>query len=114
MKQLTLIFTALLILSAGTLMAHPASSVNATFNKDENLLIVNYQHQVRDNADHFISDVVVRHNNKAVITQKLGTQDSKEGGTLVYKINNFKAGDKLVVTTKCNKMGNRSTTLENK
>jgi hypothetical protein len=112
MKKVLFISLALFVFSLVSLAAHPAGQVSATFNQDENLLIVSFQHQVRDNVDHFIADVAVRKNNKVILTQKLGTQDSKEGGTLVYKINDLKPGDKLVVTTRCNKMGNKSATLE--
>ena len=114
MKSTFIILTALFMFSIVLLSAHPASSVAAGFNKDENLLTINFKHQVRDNVDHFISDLVVRKNKKVIITQKLGTQDTLEGGILTYKINDLKPKDKLTITTRCNKTGNKSVTIENK
>lgn len=114
MQKTILTAAILLIVSVGILYAHPASNVAAGFNKDENLLTVTWKHQVKNNADHFIQDVVVRKNGTVIITQKLGAQDSMDGGSLTYKINELKPKDKLQISTKCNKGGLKSVTIENK
>jgi len=112
MKHLSLFITIIILLGATVLAAHPASSVTAGFDKDKGLLNVMFTHQVKNNADHFISEVVILKNKKPVITQKLSYQDSMEGGSLVFKINNLKPKDKLEIVTTCSKIGKKSYTLE--
>jgi desulfoferrodoxin (superoxide reductase-like protein) len=101
-----------MLLFAVVLTAHPASVVNAGFDKDRDLLNVTFKHQVKNNADHFISEVVVFKNKKEIIRQKLAFQDNAEGGTLVFKLNDVKPKDKLEVSTTCNKTGKKAFTLE--
>ncbi len=110
MKNTILLIVLLLGLSV-VLSAHPAASVTANFDKEENLLTVSFKHQVKDSADHFIGEIVVTLNKKEIIRQKLSLQDSNDGGALLYKINNLKVNDRLDITTSCNKVGKKSQTL---
>lgn len=107
-----LLMTLVFLFAAIALAAHPASNVTAAFDKETKQLTVSYKHQVRDNSDHFISEVIVLKNKKEIIRQKLSFQDNAEGGDLVYKINDLKAKDKLDINTICNKTGRKSFTLE--
>ena len=112
MKHSILALTVLFLALVVALPAHPAASVTASFDKATNLLTVSFKHQVKDNKDHFISDVVIERNRKEVAWQKLSYQDNAEGGTLVYKVNDLKAKDKLIITTTCNKIGKKNYSLE--
>ena len=104
---LTLAFLTL----ATLLSAHAAASVTAVYDKDESVLTVSFTHKVKDNSDHYIKEVVVTLNKNEIIRQQLSLQDSNDGGDLVYKINNLKVDDRLVITTTCNKAGKKSQTL---
>ncbi len=112
MKKLTLLFTIVFLAIIVALPAHPANVVNANFDKESNLLAINFLHKVKNNADHYIKEVVVMKGKTELIRQELTYQDSMEGGALIYKINNLKPNDKLVITTTCNKTGKKSQTLE--
>jgi len=101
----------ILVMSIGSLMAHPAGNVKATFNKENSLLTVEYAHKVRDAADHYIHYVEIKINAKEAILHKLSLQESLEGGTLIYKLPALKKGDKISVLTKCNKGGDKSSNI---
>lgn len=103
MKKFILIITALSFLSV--LSAHPAVDVTLKFLPLNNNLVVVYQHPVKDNKDHYISDVRIELNGKEIISQKLTLQDTQTTGELTYKIPEAKSGDKIIVKTKCNKLG---------
>ncbi len=111
MQSRTILLTLVLLLAAALLSAHSASAVNAAYDAKTKQLTVNFKHQVKDNANHYIDQVTISVNRKQAITQKLSLQDSKEGGTLVYRINSLKSGDKVVVSVRCNKSGTKNQTL---
>lgn len=104
-KLITLIITAALFASV---YAHSASEVKADFNEGTKILNVKYAHSVKDPASHFISTVTVDLNGKEIISQKLMKQDENKNGSVLYKIPEAKAGDKIVVKTKCNKGGSKN------
>lgn len=109
MKQILMIIV--MTVALGALMAHPAGNVKPTFDKGSSLLSVSFAHKVRDAADHFINHVEIKVNGKDAIVHKLSLQESLEGGTLIYKLPALKKGDKINVLTKCNKGGDKSSTI---
>jgi hypothetical protein len=112
MNKTAFLLTLIILFSVTFLAAHPPSSVVATYDNDKQLVTVIFVHNVKDNADHFVSDMTVMKNKKSIISQKLSLQDSKIGGLLVFKVNDIKPKDKLEVTATCNKGGKKSYTLE--
>ncbi|MBN2857220.1 MAG: hypothetical protein JXN63_02355 [Candidatus Delongbacteria bacterium] len=88
--------------------AHSPAEVKADFNVGTKVLNVKYAHSVKDPASHFISTVTVDLNGKEIISQKLLKQDDMKYGSVLYKIPEAKAGDKIVVKTKCNKGGGKN------
>jgi hypothetical protein len=109
MKTILMILTSL-ALCAG-LTAHPAKSVILSFNSTTQVLNLTFDHPVKDAGDHFISKVIVKVGDKTLVEQSLGKQDNVESGSLFYKLNSLKPGDKLTVTTECNKGGKLSENL---
>jgi len=109
MKQIIMIIV-ISALAVG-LFAHPASNVTLGYDAKTQLLTVNFDHSVKNSADHFISKVVVSVGGKAVITQNLTSQESAAGGNLVYKLPNLKTGSLIEVSTECNKVGKKSAKL---
>ena len=106
MKKLITLIIATAILAS--LYAHSASEVKAEFNDGTKVLTVTYAHSVKDPASHFISTVTVELNEKEIISQKLSRQDDTKNGSVIYKIPEAKAGDKIMVKTRCNKGGNKN------
>jgi hypothetical protein len=90
-----------------SIYAHSASDVKADFNEGTKILNVKYDHSVKDPASHYIEEVTVDLNGKEIISQKLIMQDDNKNGSVLYKIPEAKAGDKIVVKTKCNKFGKK-------
>jgi hypothetical protein len=109
MKKLILVtlFTILM----GALFAHSAQEVTATYDQETKLLTVNFEHKVRDAADHFIKEVEIEVNDKEIISQLISQQETKEGGRLIYRIPDLKLGDQVKIILECNKRGEKSTTF---
>jgi hypothetical protein len=84
MKKIILSTVLVLILSLAA--AHPAAKVVGRYDSKTQLFHLNYQHGVRDAADHYICKVNLWVNGKGVLTQLLSLQDNDKGGDLVYKI----------------------------
>jgi hypothetical protein len=112
MNKTAFLLTLIILFSVTFLAAHPPSSVVATYDSDKQLVTVTFVHKVGDNVDHFIKEIVILKNKKPIITQKLSFQDSKIGGSLVFKVNDLKPKDKLNVTATCNKGGQKNYVLE--
>jgi hypothetical protein len=93
------------------LFAHPASNVTLGYDVKTQLLTVNFDHSVKNTADHFISKVVVSIGGKAMLTHNLTNQETAVGGSLIYKLPNLKSGSVIEVTTECNKVGKKSAKL---
>lgn len=105
------IITAILTLIALGLFAHPASSASLSFDAKTQLLTLNFEHQVKNPADHFISMVVIKVAGKTLVTQNLNAQETATGGSLVYKLPGVKSGVVIEAVTTCNKTGNKSAKL---
>ena len=108
MQKYIFLTIAILILGMTVASAHPASLVNATFDKDKGNLVVTFAHKVSAPASHYISQIKVQLNKKDVIVQNNLSQETDAGGTFYYKLIGVKVGDKIKVTTVCNKIGNKS------
>jgi len=105
-------FIVLVILSATLVLnAHSASNVALSFNKEQNLLSVEFEHKVRDAEDHFIYEVRVYLNDNEIIIQKISKQESAEGGKLQYVIVDAVEGDKISVRAECNKSGKKTSEI---
>ena len=108
MKYLLVI---VLLVSSALLLAHPASKVDLSFDKETSVLTVNFNHKVKDIDKHFILEIRVELNGEKIIEQMLEKQDNLETGEVFYKIVDAKPGDEIKVRTKCNKFGKKSAKL---
>ncbi|MBN2830554.1 MAG: hypothetical protein JXR56_09570 [Candidatus Cloacimonetes bacterium] len=111
MKILQTTIIVLMILGTALLSAHPASGVKADFDKDTNILMVSFEHEVKNAEDHFIYEINVKLNKKEIINQQISKQETIKGGEYQYKIIDAKVGDTITVTTACNKSGKKSVSL---
>ena len=101
----------LLLFTFSIVIAHPASKIKLDFDTETKLLDIRFDHKVADPEKHFIYKIEIELNGKDVIEQNLSLQDTKTGGSLVYKLADAIAGDKIKVMLRCNKSGNKSKTL---
>jgi hypothetical protein len=97
-----------MLLSLGFAFAHPAGKLNATFDQESSLLELDYIHKVKDVMDHHIEVVEIRINDRLTITHQLSLQESKDGGSLIYRLPGLSKGDEISILTKCNKGGNKT------
>ena len=97
----------LLVASLG-LFAHSASAVKLRYDAKNQRIYVDYEHGVKNVAEHFIANIDVKVNDKLVITQKALTQDKITGGSVFYKVAGLVPGDKIMVTVECNRGGKQS------
>jgi hypothetical protein len=102
----------LIILLFGTqLFAHPAGEVSMSYTAATQIVTVSFSHGVKSATEHYIEKVTLKLNNKVIVTQTLGLQDTISGGTLSYKVPGLKKGDVLEAVTECNKGGTKSRKL---
>ncbi len=109
MKKLVL--TTMIAIIALLAFAHPAGTQTLRFDPKTDYLYVNFDHSVKSATDHFIQSAIVQINGKNAVTQLMKSQDSTAGGALVYKLTGAKKGDKITVTTECNKGGKKVTSI---
>lgn len=112
MKAIIIIISLAAFLLLATLAwAHPAKSVNLTYDKATKVMTVSVAHDVKDNVKHFIKTIQITVNQKDVLTHNLTLQDNMKGGMYSYKLNDVKPGDKITVTTTCNFVGKKSSSI---
>ena len=87
------------------LPAHPPTDVIITYNLAEKTITVIVEHAVKDPADHFVHEAIVKVNGKKAVTQYTIMQDSVEGQAFTYILPGLKAGDTISVTGDCSKFG---------
>jgi len=86
--------------------AHPASEVVLTLDAGTKELSVNITHQVSNPERHYIDQVNIMVNGKAVINEVLTKQTTAAGETLKFPLPDVNSGDIINVDTHCNKGGN--------
>lgn len=104
--------TLIVIIGFIPLSAHPASQVTLSYDQETQILRVDFEHKVSNALVHFINKIEVKLNDNIIIEQKIDIQDTKDGGTFIYKVPGLEPGDKISVTTECNKNGKKSAELE--
>lgn len=108
MKIQKIMLVSFCLLAVALLSAHPANKLKVSYTQDTQILNVSFLHEVSDPDDHYIKEIKVFLNGDEIIKQKLTSQESSVGGEFSYRIVNLEAGDKLNVTTLCNKGGKNS------
>ncbi len=88
--------------------AHPASGVKLDYDKKAQILRVDFVHKVDSEKDHFIDQFEVKVNKDKAVVQYLNIQETKDGGSVQYKIIGLKTGDIINVNTVCNKGGKKA------
>ncbi len=109
MRHIYLIFLALVFV--GVAMAHAASEIELSFDKETSTLTVIAKHSVKNASDHYIDEITVELNGKKIITQTFKMQTDDNGQEVIYIIIDAKDGDTIEVSTNCNKFGKKKTKL---
>jgi desulfoferrodoxin (superoxide reductase-like protein) len=113
MKRLTLLTMAIVIvLLAGTVLAHPPKDVRVEFDPDSKILMVTAYHDTKDATKHYVGLIEVELNGEKIIEQKFKAQIASDVQKAQYWINDAKLGDELAVTATCNIAGKKKVTMK--
>ena len=106
------VMACLLLLASSSAYAHAPAKVDLEFDLDEQLLKVSVQHQVKDAAKHYVSQVIVELNGKKIIEQTPKSQESLVDQKLIYRITDAGDGDTIAVTAGCNISGKKKASIK--
>ncbi|HRU39015.1 MAG TPA: hypothetical protein P5511_03990 [Candidatus Goldiibacteriota bacterium] len=107
----TIIFLAVSLAFAGFAAAHPPSDIAVSSDVKSGEVKLSVAHKVKDAAQHYIYEIVVKVNGKQAVRQDAVTQTSADSQEVVYVIPGLKEGDKIEVYAECNKMGDMKKTF---
>lgn len=96
---------------AGSAAANPPNAIQARYDASRGELYVQVEHVVSDRTSHFIDSVTVSKNGTEVASESFDSQTSNRNQTLPPFKFPAAPGDKLTVTAKCNKWGEKSVTI---
>ena len=107
------ILVVLCLIWMGTnLFGHAPIGLNLEYDEDTNLLSVEYKHRSGNQNEHFVYSVKIALNSEQIIEQTLSSQESTDGGSVIFKIIDLKPGDEIAVQIDCNKGGRRTQKLK--
>ncbi len=102
MLVLTTIFAILIGLNYSMIgVAHPASEMSLSYDKNTNILEVKITHQVSDAESHYIDNVTISINDEKYETYEYFSQPTSSSFTYNYNLS-LSEGDKVEVYTHCN------------
>jgi hypothetical protein len=99
------------LLWSSIIWAHPAKSIELTYDKTTKILTANVVHEVKDNFKHYIKTVEIKLTKSNGLIHNLVMQDNMTGGVYEYKLNDVKVGDTVTLTTSCNFIGKKSASI---
>lgn len=106
----TILSTFAILFATLLVKADPPKKINLTVKN--NKLTAEIIHPVKNQADHYIDQVIVTINGKEYKTLKYTKQTSEKGETVVLDIPSAKAGDVIEVKARCNEFGNKSNKIK--
>ena len=105
-----ILFTFAILFATLLVKADPPKKINLTVKN--NKVTAKIIHTVKNQADHYIDQVIVTINGKEYKTLKYTKQTSEKGETVVLDIPSAKAGDVIEVKARCNEFGNKSNKIK--
>ena len=105
MKRITAVVCLISVIGVSVLSAHAPVNISLSFDGESKILTVEFIHKVRNRSDHFIDRVRVSLNGEEIVEQRLSLQETKDGGTLIYKLIDAAEGDEIEVLLDCVKGG---------
>jgi hypothetical protein len=111
-KMLFSLLALLLVWGIRSGYAHGPDRISLKFDKESKILSVEFVHKVRNTEDHFIHEIRIERNGEQIVEQKISMQESREGGSLLYRIIDAELQDELKVILRCSKSGGKTETLK--
>jgi len=101
----------LFLMIPGILWAHPASSLDLTYDKDSSILEVVASHGVSDVSSHYIDRFEVFLDGKRYCELEVVQQFSLTEAVALFKLPVLKSGVLIEVEVDCNKFGKRKASV---
>ena len=105
MKKLLLCLVLLLI--ASDALAHPATHIEVSLNRETKILAAKISHPVDNPSTHYIAKVDIALNGKEILSHEISRQDTENEQVVLYLIPDVKTGDEITVEAYCNIMGTK-------
>jgi len=94
-------------ISIGAFASAPGK-VTLEFNKETGVLTVTIKHKVKNVEKHFIDEIILEINGDEIDAMELEKQSSAQNEIVTFKLKDFKKGDEIKVSAKCNQFGKKS------
>jgi len=104
-----LIASVLVVISAGSVFAHPPKPASVSWDQAKGTLNISAQHRVNDPEKHYILTLTVFEGNRQLLLKQYSRQDSKDGFNDSVILKNVKPGSKIRIQLVCNIMGSSET-----
>ena len=101
MKIASLILISIFLI-AGSGYAHPPSDIEASYDKDKNVLTINITHPVRNPEKHFVDNVKISKNGGIISDETFTSQTTNNVQSIEIESLNLKSGDEITVEAECN------------
>lgn len=105
MTNKKIIFIALFAVSAALMLSHPPSDIEISYDLETGIIEVAVRHSVGNPNNHYISEVVITHNDREMLTHRLLKQEDGKGTLFKYRLPDMESGMTLKVTARCNRVG---------
>lgn len=107
------LFGAMLLPSTAVSLAHPPSSINASFNLETKILEISILHQVGNpQGDHYINSLTILLNGKVIIEQAFLSQFTQAEQKAFYLLNDTQKDDIIEIRAICSKFGKKTLTYQ--
>jgi hypothetical protein len=97
---------AVLLIASSAVKADPAKKVNLTYLNGK--LKIEAIHKVKDVKTHYIDQIIIRIDGKAVQTIQPKEQSSNLSQVVEVSLPNLKKGSQIEVSTRCNEFGKKT------
>ena len=104
-----LIASALIVMSAGSVFAHPPKPATVRWDQNRETLQVSAQHNVNDPDKHYVLTMTIFEGNRQLLLKQYTRQDSADGFNDSVILKNVKSGSKIRIQLVCNIMGSSET-----
>lgn len=102
------LFVAMLLPSTAVSLAHPPSSINASFNLETKILEISILHQVGNpQGDHYINSLTILLSGKVIIEQAFLSQFTQAEQKVFYLLNDAQKDDIIEIRAICSKFGKK-------
>jgi len=91
-----------IFLIAGSGYAHPPSDIEASYDKDKNVLSISIIHPVRNPEKHFVDNVKVLKNGNIISDETFTSQTTNNVQSIEIESLNLQSGDEIIIESECN------------